>query len=324
MKTFLNIIFCTIMLVLFSSCQKNIDSFVTDNFQGTLDTVWQSNLSPNTAIFSLKRDLRAANTLDSFSYSNTGIVFSSGSISLTIPVNSLMKNNGLILNGTVQRETILSVKKGDFIAMDMPTVSNNRLLVSGGAFYISLKNNGDNLFVSQGKKLTVKFNSSNTFQNNKIFNASADSVNGFNWDVNMDTAFNKSAVTQNGYEIQTNRLQHVQTAHFMDTAGIVQTTLSIKLPSNYTNTNTTCYVAFNTIETVAGLKPNVALRSFVSPLLPINKPVTVVVISKQAGDYYLGTFQTTTAATASGPSASILITPVKKSLGFIKTYLNTL
>ena len=324
MKTLLNIIFCSILLMVFSSCQKNIDSFVPDNFQGSADTVWQANVSANAAIVSLRNDLKIAKMTDSFSYSNTGIAFSSGIISLTIPVNSLVKNNGLVPLGVVQRETVLSIKKGDYIAMDMPTTSNDRLLISGGSFFINLKNNGDNLSIAQGKKITVKFDAINPFQNNRIFNASPDSINGFNWVVNNDTAFNKSGITSTGYEIQTNKLQHVQTARFMDTAGIAQTTLSVKLPFNYTNSNTICYAAFNTLECVAGLKANVGLRVFVSPLLPVNRPITVVVISKQAGDYYLGTLQTNTSIGASNPSSTIFITPTKKSLDFIKTYLNTL
>lgn len=324
MKIFSTIIFCTTMLILFSSCQKNIDSFVPDSFQGNVDTVWQNNPSANAAVFSLKNDLRTAKIIDSFSYTNTGTVFSAGNISLTIPVSGLVKNNGMIPNGIVQRETFLSLKKGDYIAMDMPTTSNDRLLVSGGAFFLNLKNNGENLSVAQGKKLSVIFNALNIFQNNRIFNASPDSINGFNWILNNDTSFNKSAITLNGYEIQTNKLQHVQTAHYMDTAGIIQTTLSVKLPSNYTNSNTVCYASFNTIECVAGLKANVILRAFISPLLPLNKPITVVVISKQAGDYYLGTVQTNTTIGASNPSSVIFITPVKKSLEYIKNYLNTL
>ena len=324
MKTFLNIIFCTITLMIFGGCQKNIDSFVPESFQGSADTVWQTNVSSNAAIVSLKNDLRTARITDSFSYSNSLPVLSPGSPSLIIPAFSLVKNNGMVLNGIVLRETSLNLKKGDYITMDMPTTSNDRLLISGGAFFLNLKNTGDNLSVAQGKKLTVKFNTTNLFQNNRIFNASPDSVNGFNWILNTDTAFNKSAITLNGYEIQTNKLQHVQTAHFMDTSGIIQTTLSVKLPSNYTNNNTACYVAFNNVECVAGLKSNVTLRAFISPLLPVNKPVTIVVISKQAGDYYLGTLQTTTTFNAAMPSSNLLITPVKKSLAFIKTYLNTL
>ena len=312
------------MLILFSSCQKNIDTFIPDNLQANTDTVWQNMISSNASVFSLKTDLRIARVTDSFSYGNTGIVFSSGNIFLTIPTNSLVKNNGLAPNGIVQRETLLSIKKGDYIANDMPTTSNDRLLVSGGAFYLNLKNNEENLSIAQGNKLTLRFNAPTLFQNNRIFNASSDSANGFNWIINNDTAFNKSAAGTTGYEIQTNKTQYVLTAHFIDTAGIAQTVLSVKLPSNYTNSNTASYISYNDLVSVARLKANIGLRTFISPLLSANKPVTIVVISKQAGDYYLGTQQTTTIFYGSNPSTTIFITPVKKSLEYIKAFLNSL
>ncbi len=324
MKTFIYIISCTIMLIAYSSCQKNVDAFIPDNFQIIADTVWQNNVPSNAPVFSLKSDLRLAKVTDSFSYSNPNFTFSTGVISLTIPPYSLVKNSSVLTSGLVQRQTLLAIKKGDYIANDMPTTSNDKLLVSGGAVYLNLKNNGENLSIAQGNKITIKFNASNPFQYNRIFNASSDSSNGFNWIINTDTAFNKSGITATGYEIQTNKTQHVQTAHFMEVASIAQTILMVKLPPNYTNTNTTCYVSFNDETCVAGLKPNVALRTFISPILPVNRPVTIVVISKQAGDYYLGTQQTTTTLNGTSPSATVFVMPVKRSLEYIKAFLNTL
>ena len=324
MKTFINIISCTIMLMVFSSCQKNVDAFIPDNFQIIADTVWQINVPSNAPVFSLKSDLRMARVTDSFSYSNPNFSFSTGAISLTIPPYSLVKSNGIVTSGLVQRESLLTVKKGDFITNGISTTSNDKLLVSGGVFYLNLKNSSENLSIAQGNKITVKFNASNLYAYNRIFNASPDSANGFNWFVNTDTAFNKSGVTATGYELQTNKTQHVQTAHFMELAGIAQTVLMVKLPINYTNTNTTSYVSFNDETCVAGLKANVALRTFISPILPVNRLVTVVVISKQAGDYYLGSLQTTTTINGSSPSAAVFVMPVKRSLDYIKNFLSTL
>ncbi len=308
----------------FSSCQKNVDAFIPDNFQIIADTVWQNNVPSNAPVFSLKSDLRMARVTDSFSYSNPNFTFSTGAISLTIPPYSLVKSNGIVTSGLVQRESLLTVKKGDFITNGISTTSNDKLLVSGGAFYLNLKNNSENLSIAQGNKIAVKFSASNPYVYNRIFNASPDSANGFNWFVNTDTGYNKSGVTATGYELQTNKTQYVQTAHFMEVAGIAQTVLMVKLPINYTNTNTISYVSFNDETCVAGLKANVALRTFISPILPVNRLVTVVAISKQAGDYYLGSLQTTTTINGTSPSAAVFIMPVKRSLDYIKNFLSTL
>ncbi len=325
MRIFTIIFVLATTLVGLSSCQKNIDTFIPDPTPSTLDTVWQNNLPASASITSLKNELRIAATTDSFSYANTGIVFSSGNISLGIPANGLAKNNGLVPSGIVNRETLLTHKKGDFIAMDMPTTSQGRLLITGGAFFIGLKNNGDELLVSQGNKLTVKFNSNLPVAGNKIFNASIDSANGFTWLQNNDTVYNRSGITNTGYEIQTNKLKYVQTAYYFDTTGIAQTFVSLKLPSNYTNTNTAAYISFNNMECVAALNANVNTRTFVSTALPVNKVATIVVISKQAGDYYFGTQQiTTTGSTVGSINQTVLFSPTKKSLQFIKAYLSNL
>lgn len=325
MRIFTIIFLFTTSLFGLYGCQKNLDAFIPDATQNAFDTTWQSSLPANASITSLKNDLKITPASDSFSYSNTGIIFSSGNISLGIPANGLVKNNGLVPSGIVNRETLLTDKKGDFIAMDMPTTSNGRLLITGGAFFIGLKNNNDDLFVSPGNKLSVKFNAASPVPGNKIFNPALDSANGFTWVQNSDTAFNKSAITNTGYEIQTNKLKYVQTAYYFDTAGIAQTYVSLKLPSNYTNTNTAAYIAFNDMECVAALKANVASRTFISSSLPVNRIATIVVISKQAGDYYLGTQQiTTTGSSTGGINQTVLFSPVKKSLAFIKTYLSNL
>ena len=327
MKLFYKIILSFSLLICLNACQKNIDLFVADPVQIFADTVWQNNLPNNAAVISLKNDLRIQKGIDSFFYSASGSVFSSGNIALTIPPNGLIKNNGTVPMGTVKRESLLIQKKGDFIAMNMPTTINGKLLVTGGAFFLGLQNDNTLLRVSSGNKLTVRYNNNAPVVNNNIYNAMLDSATGLftRWELNNDTIFNKSNVVQNGYEIQTNKLQYVQTAHLLDTVGIAQTTLFLKLPANYTNTNTVAYVSFNNIETVAAFTANVATKKFVTPHLPVNKPITVVVISKQNSDYYLGTLQTVTSiSTASSPMQEMNIIPIKKSLADIKSFLNTL
>jgi hypothetical protein len=66
-------------------------------------------------------------------------------------------------------------------------------------------------------------------------------------------------------------------------------------------------------------------RKFVTGRLPVGKAITVVVISKQGGDYYLGYESTVTQSPASSPSIQhVNIVPIKKSLAEILSYLSTL
>ncbi|HRI23977.1 MAG TPA: hypothetical protein PLZ45_04850, partial [Ferruginibacter sp.] len=66
-------------------------------------------------------------------------------------------------------------------------------------------------------------------------------------------------------------------------------------------------------------------KKFKSPTLPVGKAITVVVISKQAGDYYLGYESAVTITPTSGTINQVVpVRPVKKSLPEIVAYLSTL
>lgn len=314
-----------IFMLFFQACQKNIDAFVPDAIQTPSEPIWQNSISANAPVVALKNDLRKPRPTDSFSYSNTGTFFLSGNVSLSVPANGLVSNTGILANGIIKRESLLVLKKGDFISMSMPTVSEGRLLVSGGAYFLGLKNNNEDLLVAQGKKLNLLYSTNSpALQPMKVFNGVEDITGTFNWILNTDTFFNKVNPTLIGYELHTNRLKWLHTARFSDTTGTLQTALSLRLPANYTNTNTVAYISFNDQQSVAGAFGNAATRTFVSGNLPANRQVTIVVISKQATDYYLGKLITNTTAPSPGGSTERIITPVLTPLPAIKSYLETL
>jgi hypothetical protein len=326
MRPFFTLVSAFIFFLLLNGCQKKIDEFIPDSSSlNAPDTVWQS-VTSTMPVVSLKNDLRQLTVYDSFTYNNTGIVFNSGNYSLSIPANALLNGGSTIPAGTVVRESLLLQKKGDYISQGTPTETAGRLLISGGEFFIGLKNNNTDLHVATGDSLTVKYNSSNIFTNTgSVYNLTGDIINGFNWVATTDPNFNKVSPSATGYEVVINQLQWVQPAYLFDTTGIPEIVLSVKLPSNYTNTNTVAYISFNNMQCVAGMNGNVGTKTFVSGQLPVARPVTIVVISKQAGDYYLGLEETTTALPSSGSGTQeIGITPVKTSLAGIKSYLTNL
>lgn len=310
-------------LFFMQGCQKNIDAFIPDAASAA-GTEWQNTITPASPVAALRNDLSFPKVADSFLYNSAGNFSLSGDLGLSVPPGALSTNGGTLPAGIIKRQSLLVRKKGDFIAMSIPTVSNGRLLISGGAYFIDLKNNNDELLVPQGKKIFLQYTNIAPAQNMRVFNGTGDITMGFTWTVNTDTAFNKVAISQPGYEVQTNKLQWLQTARFLDTAGIARTTLSLKLPVNYTNTNTVVYISFNDFLCVAGVPGNAVLRKFIFGDLPVNRSVTVVVISKQAGDYYLGKIVTNTSGSTGTTATEIVITPVKTSLANIRSYLQSL
>lgn len=315
-----------VFMLFLQACQKNIEGFKLDEIQAAAEPVWQNNISPNAPVVALKNDLRKPQIIDSFSYNNAGTFFLAGNLSLLIPANGLASATGILPNGIIKRESLLILKKGDFISMSMPTISNGRLLVSGGAYFLGLKNNNVDLLVAQGKKLNLHYSTNAApSAGMKIFNGMEDSMGDFNWVLNTDTFFSKVNPALNGYEVHTNRLKWLHTARFSDSLGTPQTSLTLKLPPNYTNTNTVAYISFNDQQSVAGVIGNAATRTFVSGNLPVNRQVTVVVISKQAGDYYLGKVPANTSVTSAGVNTQeIVITPVITPLPAVKMYLESL
>jgi hypothetical protein len=66
-------------------------------------------------------------------------------------------------------------------------------------------------------------------------------------------------------------------------------------------------------------------RKFISVKLPVGKQITVVVISKQGNDYFLGYKSATTALSTTGPVNQLVhVVPIKRSLPEILAYLSSL
>lgn len=321
MKILLRSLLPLLTVLLLASCQKDIDNFVPDG-PAVADTTWQSSITSSMPVMSLKNDLLLPKRTDIFTYNNTDIVFANGQTILTIPAGSLVSNGGTaITSGTLTETSLLLQRKGDIIRMSMPTVSDGRLLVSGGFFFLDLKKGNDSVRIQSDTSVSLKYNTTIAAPDMKVYNASGDLLSGYTWNVNNNTLRNKVTVTGTGLDIALNRTQWVHPAYIFDTVGIPQTRLSVKLPSNYTNANTAVYIVFSDMQCVAEAKADVGSRAFNTIDIPANRSVSVVVLSKQSTDYYLGYQQVLT--TVSAPQV-ISISPVKKSFENVVSYLNGL
>jgi hypothetical protein len=321
MKIFLRSLLPLLTVIALASCQKDINYFVPDG-PAVVDTVWQNSITASMPVMSLKNDLLISKRTDNFTYNNTDIVFANGITTLTIPAGGLTSNTGTsITSGNITQTSLLLQRKGDIIRMSMPTESGERLMVSGGFFFLDLKKENDIIRINQDTSVNLKYNSTIAAPGMKVFNASGDLLSGYSWIANNNTVRNKVTLTGNGLEVSMNKIQWVHPAYIFDTVGIPQTKLSVKLPSNYTNANTAVYVVFNDMQCVAEAKADLGSRRFNTIDIPANRTVSVVVLSKQSTDYYLGYQQVLTSVTA---PQIINITPVKKSFENVVSYLNGL
>jgi hypothetical protein len=315
-------------LFLFNSCQKNIDIFVPNPGQTAgPDSNWYSTINNTMPIRALQAALVAAPAKDSFeSSSNTFTTVNIAGMQIKFSPQCCTNGSGQVITGKIYIEARLVKSKGDMILLNKPTSSNNEMLASGGEIFLSLSGaNGQPLQITPGRTISIKYADSNPDGRMQLFTGDETNAERFNWIPVSDT-FNTVTPVSQAYEVITNRLRWINVDYFYDTLSTsARSTISTNLPANYTNANTSVFVAFKDIRAVLRLTPDVLQKTFLSGKVPNNKVVSIVAISRQGDDYYLGKEIITTGTNLSpNNNQRVTLTPTKSSLADIKAYLATL
>jgi len=324
-KKIVTILFISAAFLL-NACQKNIDMFVPDPGQSNgADTTWYSTVNGTMPVTALRTSLLLPVIKDSFEL--TGSVAASLTVNdaqFTFPAHSLINNLGQIVVGKVYAEVQVIKKKGDMILANKPTTSNGSMLVSGGELFISLRKDGQELKLAANTGIQIRYTDLPVNPAMGLFYGDESNPLNFNWIPNQDTA-NRLTAGQQVYEIITNQLRWINCDYFYDTSNITRSFVSAKLPANYTNANTIVYLVFKDLRSVLAMGADVPERRFITGKIANGKAATVVAISKQGNDYFLGKETITTGLnTGSTNTQKINLTPTKVSLADIKLYLSTL
>lgn len=313
--------------IFFSACQKNTDLFVPDPGQlNGPDTNWVSSITASMPVTQIKNNLLFEPYKDSIIVSsNISTVTTSFGVQLVFPPNCTISTTGQTLAGKTIIEIIQVKTKGDMVRLNLPTTSYDRLLVSGAQLFISLKNNGQVAVLAPNKKITIQYTDPNPNPLMNFFPGDESNAVKFNWLNNTDITNNYVNAILQSYEITTNHLRWISCAYLYDTTGITRVNVTANLAPYFTNANTTVFTVFKDFKSVVGMYGDVISRRFSSSKLPVGKAITVVVISKQGNDYYLG-YQSTITSTNAPTSANhiLSIVPIKRSLSDIIYYLKTL
>ena len=325
MKQNILLFYLLISAIFLGSCQKDLDEFIPDPTSGP-DSTWYNIINNSMPVNDLKARLLLDIHRDSLALTNASTTYLTGSdLQLAIPAAALSSLNNIPVTGTITLESHLIKKKGDYIRMGIPTISNGRMLVSGGAFFIRLLKDGNELKVTQQNNIIARFPDPAPSSLMKKFDGDESNPVSFNWLQNQDTAFNNVSVLNQSYQVSTNTLRWINCDYFYDTSGIQQTSVYTILPYNYTNANSIAFTVFNDIRSVVGMYGNATTRKFSTGRLPVNKLITVVVISKQGNDYFLGhELALTNGVPGTVGFMPVTITPVITTLDNIKAYLDTL
>ena len=312
---------------LLNACQKNIDIFIPDPGQlNGPDTSWAGTVTAAMPVSILKNNLLPEPYQDSIIVNaNIASIITPFGIQVNFPANCCTNAAGQPVTGKVQVEILLVKRKGDMIRLDKPSSSNDSMLVTAGEIFINLKKDGQPLQLAPNVRFNVRYIDFPINPQMNFFVGNETNAQHFNWLPNPDTANNKIIAGIQSYEIYTNRLRWISAAYLYEPNNTVKVNVSVVMASYFTNANTVAFTAFKDLPSVVSMQGNAGARKFISGKLPVGKQITVVVISKQGNDYYLGHQQTTTQAAIPGSTnQSVHIEPIKKSFPEILAYLNSL
>lgn len=323
-KSYLLILFAGGFLL--NACQKNVDIFIPDPGQiNGPDTTWHATVTASMPVSVLKNNLLEEPYQDSILVNTNSVsVLSPSGLLVTFPPNSCATAAGQPVTGKVKLELQVVKKKGDMVRLNKPSTYNDSMLVTAVQIFIKLKKDGQTVQLAPGVKINFRYVDQPANQQMKFFAGDETNAMRFNWIPSPDSISHVSIGSQ-AYEIITNRLRWISAAYVYNLSNTTSVNVRAELASYFTNANTIAFTVFNDIRSVVAMHGDINTRKFISGKLPVGKRITVVVISKQGNDYYLGYESATTLAVTTGSlNQAVPVTPIKKSLPEILSYLSTL
>jgi hypothetical protein len=326
-KAFILILFAGGLLL--NACQKDIDIFVPDPGQiNGPDTSWQNTVTATMPVSILKTNLAQEPVyLDSFTVNaNIASVTTPFGIQVNFPPNCCATSAGQPVTGKVQVEIMAIKKKGDMIRQNKPSTWNDSMLVTAGQIFIQLKKDGQALQLAPGIRINIHYVDLPINTQMKFFIGDETNAQRFNWLPTPTPSLDTIVMGSQSYEIYTKQQRWISLATLFDaniTAPKVK--VSADIAPYFTNANTVAFTVFKDVRSVVAMQADLSARKFMTGKLPVGKQVTVVVISKQGADYYLGFESAATQIPAANATIQhVRVVPIKKSLPEILAYLSTL
>src|SRR5438876_31465 len=107
-------------MIFLGSCQKDIDTFTPNGSPIGADTNWVATVTDNQPINQLRQLLRKDVSLDSLDATAGGTIQTSEGLSVVLPPQVWVLQNGQLATGKIYVESMLLKKKGDLVIMDKP------------------------------------------------------------------------------------------------------------------------------------------------------------------------------------------------------------
>jgi hypothetical protein len=219
----------------------------------------------------------------------------SNGVIVTVPANAFTYANGAPVTGTITMSLIEILDQSSMILMGMPTTSNGEILVSGGQINLTAAQGSIPVYLTNGD-VSVMVPTSNFDSQMALFEGIEGSEGDVDWILSIDDSTSmqdslgfvpdSSGGFFGGYyyfDWNDSTLGWINCDYFYS-SGDPLTSLTADLDAQYNLSNTSVYLHFTSMNSVASLYYDGT--NFSSATIPENMQLTVVCISEISGSYY--------------------------------------
>lgn len=277
-------------LIVLTGCTKDVAQFSPTPLS---DTAWVQQVSASAAVAGLRDTLRYAIATDTVQLSQTDTLLL-GSISCILPGSGWTTGQGSSYTGAAIVRARLFDKPGELIREFAGTLVQGSPVSVDAVVYLEVTVGGAALT----PKDTIGFTTGDSLWSGDY------EQNSLQW----NTPGGPPGVLHTGWFL------------FGSTAPGGVNTLTVTLPSGFSNANTAVFCWMPGKRVLSLLQGDYNTRSFATPGMPTDSQATIVSLTSTGAGYYLGA-QT---ATISGGQVSVALTPGTQTLGYITSYLEQL
>lgn len=150
---------CALLAILFFSCNTKTKSTSNKNdLTVTESTIVKMLPKESLDIQALHtKFIEAATQHFSVSAKKISLLKSKGGLKITVNPSVLEKEDGSSAKGDIDINIIELTGVNDLFKSNAATVSNGKLLISGGSYFIEMRNDGNKLRIKNGQALQVEF-----------------------------------------------------------------------------------------------------------------------------------------------------------------------
>lgn len=281
--------FCLIAVALIMACKKSQIDKKEEIDYWTSQTTGIPEREKLKAILALERKSKEFSfTAESYTRNEWKEIEIDPYTFIYLPTDGWLDSVGNKISGKIDCKINFASKISDNIFLNMPTQTNNSMLVSGGSFKFSVTKDGKTVQNAKEGLVNIKLKEKYKYQ-------TFDSDENLDWNLS-NLANNRPILSYlyrgNGTYARDSmfsfkiKFKEVNVDYYLKNEG---KKLKIKLPNNFGPSNTNVFLLFKDIYSVGSCAPNVSSKLFESLDLPIGANVIVLVMAKIGEKYYYAT-----------------------------------